>query len=456
MAFPDSFGFSNQWSFKDLHTNLLGMIRAHLWMQVLAGMVAGILVGMAIGPSAGWLEPAAGRAIGDWLALPGKLFLTLIQMVVIPLVIASIIRGLAASESLDQLRRTGLGVLLYFMATTALAVAIGIALAVLIHPGQYIDSASVQATMSVAKSASTVPGALATGPLPERIIALLPSNPLNAMLTANMLQVVVFSVIFGIALVMMPPKQARPLLELMESLLEVCMTVVRWAMWLAPFAVFGLLAQLVAKLGVDALLGMGVYVGTVLVGLLLVFSMHLTIVLVGARYSPIRFLKSAREVMLLAFSTSSCAAIMPYSIKVAEEKLGVRSSIAQFVIPLASTTNMNGTALYQGVAAMFLAQVFGVPLGLNEMLMIVMVAVGATIGSPSTPGVGIVILAMVLNSVGIPPAGIALVMGVDRILDMSRTAVNSAGDLVACLLMERLQKQHASPVSPAATTTAEI
>ncbi len=446
MAFPASFGFSNQWSLKDLHTHLLGLIRVHLWMQVLAGMLLGILVGMAIGPSVGWLTPATGRILGDWLALPGKLFLTLIQMVVIPLVIASIIRGLAASENLEQLRRTGFGVLLYFVATTSLAVAIGITLAVVVEPGQYIDRASVQAALAVAKVAPPAAGALQ--PLPERIVALLPSNPLNAMLTANMLQVVVFSVIFGVALVMMPRKQARPLLDLMESLLEVCMTIVRWAMWLAPLAVFGLLAQLVAKLGLETLLGMGVYVATVLIGLLMVLAMHLTIVLLGARYSPIKFIKSAREVMLLAFSTSSCAAIMPYSIKVAEEKLGVRPAISQFVIPLAATTNMNGTALYQGVAALFLAQVFGVPLGINEMLLIILVAVGATIGSPSAPGVGIVILAMVLHSVGIPPAGIALVMGVDRILDMSRTAVNSAGDLVACLIMERIQKKHTIPATP--------
>lgn len=448
MVFPTSFGFASQWSFKDLHTHLLGLIRAHLWMQVLAGMLLGVLVGMALGPSAGWVEPSTGRALGDWLALPGKLFLTLVQMVVIPLVIASIIRGLAASENPAQLRRTGSGVLVYFVATTALAVAIGIALAVLIEPGQYIDRASVQASLAVARTApptDAAAAAAAAAPLPERIVALLPSNPLNAMLTANMLQVVVFSVIFGVALMMMPAKQARPLLDLTESLLEVCMTIVRWAMWLAPLAVFGLIAQLVAKLGLDTLLGMGVYVATVLLGLLLVLLMHLAIVLLGARRSPLAFLRSAREVMLLAFSTSSCAAIMPYSIKVAEEKLGVRPAISQFVIPLAATTNMNGTALYQGVAAMFLAQVFGVPLGVNQMLLIVLVAVGATIGSPSAPGVGIVILAMVLHSVGIPAAGIALVMGVDRILDMSRTAVNAAGDLVACLLMERLQARHTAP-----------
>lgn len=437
---PVSFDFGNQWSFKDLHTDLLALIRAHLWIQVMVGMVLGILVGMAIGPAAGWLDPETGRVLGDWLALPGKLFITLIQMIVIPLVIASIIRGLAASESLDQLRRTGIGVLLYFIATTALAVSIGVTLAWLIQPGKYIDSASVQQTMSVMPVMHDETGeGIEFSKLPEKIVGLLPANPLDAMLTSNMLQVVVFSLIFGVALVMMPAKQGRPLLELMESLLAVCMTIVRWAMWLAPFAVFGLLAQLVAKLGLDAILGMGVYVATVLAGLLIMLCVYMAILLFGARFPPIRFLRAAREVLLLAFSTSSSAAVMPLSIKTAEEKLAVRNSVSQFVIPLAATINMNGTALYQGVAALFLAQAFGVDLSLSQLMLIVIVAVGAAIGTPSTPGVGIVILAMVLNSVGIPPAGIALIMGVDRILDMSRTAINVAGDLVACLLMERLQ-----------------
>lgn len=414
-ASPAPSGLPSHGSLKDLHTSLLGLIRAHLWMQVLAGMMLGILAGMAIGPSAGWLEPATGRVLGDWLALPGKLFLTLIQMIVIPLVIASIIRGLAASENVEQLRKTGIGVLLYFIATTALAVSIGIAVAWVIEPGQYIDSASVQSTMGVMPAIPQAEAGIELSALPEKIVGLLPTNPLDAMLTANMLQVVVFSLIFGIALVMMPAKQARPLLDLTGSLLEVCMTIVRWAMWLAPFAVFGLLAQLVAKLGLDAILGMGVYVATVLGGLLLMLAVYMAILLLGARRSPTGFLRSAREVLLLAFSTSSSAAVMPLSIKTAEEKLGVRASIAQFVIPLAATINMNGTALYQGVAALFLAQVFGIDLSLSQLVLIVVVAVGAAIGSPSTPGVGIVILAMVLNSVGIPAAGIALIMGVDRI-----------------------------------------
>lgn len=214
------------------------------------------------------------------------------------------------------------------------------------------------------------------------------------------------------------------------------MTVVRWAMLLAPIAVFGLILQLTAKLGIDALLGMAVYVLTVLLGLLLLLALYLLIILIVAKRHPLTFLNDIKEVLLLAFSTSSSAAVMPLSIKVAEEKLGVRPSISQFVIPLGATINMNGTALYQGVAAMFLAQVFGIDIGLGGMVLIVITAVGASIGSPATPGVGIVILAMVLDSVGIPAAGIALIMGVDRILDMCRTAINVSGDLVTAKLMD--------------------
>ena len=214
------------------------------------------------------------------------------------------------------------------------------------------------------------------------------------------------------------------------------MTVVRWAMWLAPVAVFGLMARVMTQLGVAALIGMAQYVVTVLVGLALLFLAYLAIVGIVARRSPTHFVRSTRELLLLAFSTSSSAAVMPMSIKTAEEKLGVRSSVAQFVVPLGATINMNGTALYQGVATVFLAQAYGVELGISGMLLIVALAVGASIGSPATPGVGIVILATVLTSVGIPAEGIALILGVDRLLDMSRTAINVAGDLVASQVMD--------------------
>lgn len=215
------------------------------------------------------------------------------------------------------------------------------------------------------------------------------------------------------------------------------MTVVRWAMMLAPFAVFGLMARLTSQVGVDALLGMGFYMLTVLLGLLLLFLLYLVVVFSFARISPLHFIRSMRELLLLAFSTSSSAAVMPLSIRTAEEKFNVRPSISQFVIPLGATINMNGTALYQGVATVFLAQVYGVEIGMAGLALLVVMAVGASIGSPATPGVGIVILSMLLSSIGIPAGGVALIMGVDRILDMSRTAVNVSGDVVTCTLMDR-------------------
>lgn len=426
-------------SLKYLSDYLQTLIRGRLWLKVVIGMVSGIATGILIGPSVGILDPDAAVTLGDWLAFPGKLFLALIQMMVIPLVFASIIRGLTATEDLEQLRRIGLRAVLFFMGTTAVAIIIGLIVASIVKPGLYIDSQSLQATAGYIPAAAETQqqGSFDLNALPHKIVTLLPANPLNSMVESNMLQVVIFAMVIGVALVMMAPAQAKPLLDLMGSLQEVCMTVVRWAMVLAPFAVFGLIAQLTAKLGVNALMGMAVYILTVLLGLLVIFALYLLLIYLLARQSPTAFISSVKDVLLLAFSTSSSAAVMPLSIKTAEEKLGVRPSISQFVIPLGATINMNGTALYHGVATLFLAQVFGVDISMSGMALIILTSVGASIGAPAAPGVGIVILAMVLSTAGIPPAGIALVMGVDRILDMSRTAINVSGDLVASKLMDK-------------------
>jgi Na+/H+-dicarboxylate symporter len=426
-------------SLKYLSSHLQALIKDRLWLQVMVGMVFGVLIGVVLGPSVGLVEPALAAILGDWLALPGKLFLALIQMMVIPLVFASIIRGLAATEDLQQLRKIGVRAVLYFIATTVVAIIIGISLALIIKPGTYIDSQALQATVGTVGAVSDLPASngINLQELPDKFVSLLPTNPLGSMVESNMLQVVIFAVVIGVALVMMAPAQAKPLLDLMGSLQEVCMTVVRWAMLLAPFAVFGLLVQLTAKLGLNSLLGMAVYVGTVLLGLLMMFGVYLIILYMTARLSPLKFIVAVKEVLLLAFSTSSSAAVMPLSIKTAEEKLKVRPSVSQFIIPLGATINMNGTALYQGVAAIFLAQVYGIDISTGGLVLLIITAVGASIGSPATPGVGIVILAMVLSSVGIPPSGIALILGVDRILDMSRTAINVAGDLVAAKLMDQ-------------------
>ena len=426
-------------SLKYLSDELQHLIRGRLWLQVLVGMTGGVILGIMLGPSMGWVAPDVAIVVGNWLAFPGQLFLALIQMIVIPLVVASIIRGLAATEDLDQLRRTGLRVVLFFVATTALAILVGVALAYAIQPGKFVDTSALQASLGAAPPSTTavVPAAPKLVELPQKLVGLLPTNPLGSMVQADMLQIVIFALVMGAALVMMPPQQSKPLLDLTGSLQDVCMTVVRWAMWLAPYAVFGLLAQLTSKIGLNALVGVAVYVGTVLLGLLVMQCVYLLLVRLVLRRSPWTYLKSLRELLLLAFSTSSSAAVMPLSIKTAEEKLGVRPSISQFVIPLGATINMNGTALYQGVAAIFLAQVFGVDIGVGGLVLLVLTAVGASIGAPGTPGIGIVIMAMLLTTIGVPASGIALIMGVDRILDMSRTAINVSGDVVAASLMDK-------------------
>lgn len=416
---------------------LKGMVRGRLWLKVMIAMCLGLGTGALLGPSVGWVDPATASTISNWLALPGQLFLALIQMIVIPLIFASIVLGLTATENIDQLRRMGLRVVLYFIVTTAIAISIGLWLALMIQPGSYVDAQLVQAALGAPQPVSAE-GQLALpglSQLPQTFVSLLPSNPLSSMVESQMLQIVIFAMVVGTAMVMMQPQQARPLLELLGSLQEVCMTVVRWAMLLAPFAVFGLMTQLTTKIGFEALLGMAIYVLTVLLGLLLMLLIYLFIVFIATGAKPFAFLKAIRDVLLLAFSTSSSAAVMPLSIKTAEDKLGVRPSVSQFVIPLGATINMNGTALYQGVATIFLAQVFGVDIGIGGMLVVIVTAVGASIGAPGTPGVGIIILSMILTSVGVPASGIALLMGVDRLLDMSRTAVNVCGDLVAARLM---------------------
>ncbi|MDZ7644866.1 MAG: dicarboxylate/amino acid:cation symporter [Woeseiaceae bacterium] len=418
-------------SLKHLNRHLVSLVEGRLWARVLLGMLAGLVAGSLLGPGFGIVEPATGALLGNWLALPGQLFLAVIQMIVVPLVVASVIRGIAASENPGQLKTLGLLATAFFLATTACAAAIGLWLAGVLGPGR--DLVGLLGPATATTGTATVPG---MSELPAALIGLLPGNPLSSMVHGEMLQIVIFSFVVGVALVSMRPDQSRPLLDLLGSLQQVCMTVVQWAMKLAPIAVFGLMARLTSQVGFDALAGMAYYVATVLAGLAILLAVYLALLYTMARVTPWHFLVATRELLLLAFSTSSSAAVMPMSIKTAEEKLGVRPSVAQFVIPLGATINMNGTALYQGVAAVFLAQVYGIDIGIGGMILVVAMAVGAAVGSPGTPGVGIVILAMVLTTVGIPAEGIALIMGVDRILDMSRTGINVAGDMVAARLID--------------------
>jgi Na+/H+-dicarboxylate symporter len=418
---------------------LKSLLRSHLWAKVLLAMFLGVAAGLALGPDADLVGQDLAVLVTNWLALPGYVFLALIQMIVIPLVVASIILGMASSDSLSALRSMGLRAGAFFLVTTLAAVLIGMIVALLVQPGLYVDAASIQADLRPAiESAETAPApGLALQELPSRLTEMIPANPLKAGLEQNMMQVVVFAILIGVALVSLPRHHQKPLLELLASVQEITMVVVRWAMYLVPFAVFGLLAQITTRLGLDALLGMGLYVVTVMFGLALVLGMYLAIYRIATGNAVSRFLVAVRDVQLLAFSTSSSAAVMPLTMQTAEARLGVHQSITRFVIPLGTTINMAGTALYQMVATLFLAQVFGVDVGLAGLLLVVFLAVGASIGSPGTPGIGIVILSMLLGTVGIPAAGIALIIGVDRILDMCRTTVNVTGDLVAAAVLDR-------------------
>jgi proton glutamate symport protein len=382
-------------------------------------------------------EPSA-KLIAGWLVLPGHIFLALIQMIMLPLVVSSIVLGIAGAGDMKKLRNMGLRIAPYFLFTTTVAVIVGVVLTTFIEPGKYIDVQILTNTIQ-SETLSIVKTEVKTDvfTIHDRIVDLIPANPLSAALNQSMLQLVMFSIFIGVALVLLSPSHARPIIDLARSVRELSMVIVGWAMLLAPLAVLGLLAQITMQVGIDAILGMSVYVGTVLIGLFLLIVLYLALIWFVGKINPLTFLSNARGLQLLAFSTSSSAAVMPLSIKIAEEKLGVQPSTSNFIIPLGATINMDGTALYQVVAAIFLTQVFGIDLSSGELLLLIATTIGASIGSPSTPGVGIVILATILTNIGIPASGIALILGVDRILDMSRTVINVTGDLTACIVMDK-------------------
>lgn len=428
-------------SLPHLVNRLVPLVRQRLWLQVLIAMAAGIGFGILIGPTSGLVRPDIANVIGAWVALPGKLFLLAIQFVVVPLVVASVIRGIAAGQGTQGLGALGIKTSLFFVTSTVFAVVIGLGAALLLRPGSYIDRSVLDAALGpdgvVATPSSAPTGAPGMSEIPNLITGLFPTDPLTTFTSGNMLQIVIAAMILGVAVVMTAADQRRPLLELLASVQAACMVIVGFVLRFAPLAVFGLLAQLSARIGLSALIGTGMYVVAVVSGLVVLFACYLLVVRLFGRLSPVTFLRETRDVLLLAFSTSSSAAVMPATLTTTEEKLGVHESIARFVIPLGTTINMAGTALYQAVAALFLAQVFGVDIGIAGMVLIVVMATGAAIGSPGTPGVGIVILASILTSVGIPPAGIAIILGVDRLLDMCRTVVNVAGDMVASVVIAR-------------------
>lgn len=422
-------------------SNLLHkLIDNKLWLQVLIGMLFGVIVGILLGPDVGFFSPDNALLISSWMAFPGYLFLALIQMIVVPLVLASVVRGLTAASSINQLKLLGLYGGLFFFFATLLASIIGVGVAQWIEPSRFIDTVQIRNTFDVVTQ-TTNSAAQATLPsikdIPQKVVGLLPNNPLAAFSSGDMLRIVIFAIVFGIALMSIPAKKSAPLYDLLGSLQEVCMAIVSWAMRIAPFAVFGLITKLTSAVGMEVLAGMLIYVLTVVFGLLIIAAIYFIFLATYLKKGGMELISNCREVFLLAFSTSSSAAVMPLTIKTLEDKFKINSATVRFLVPLGATVNMSGTALYQAVATVFLAGVFGIELDTTAIMLIVSMTIFASMGSPATPGASIIILAMMLESIGIPQSGIALLLGVDRILDMCRTVVNVLGDMAAAVVVDK-------------------
>ena len=430
-------------------------IRSRLWLQVVIALIAGVLVGAALGPDVDWVDRPLADDIAQWLALPGKLFLGLITLVLEPLVFASIIQGLTGRATGTELRRVGARLLAFVVLTTLAATALGLILAKTIDPGSRVSMPAGASPVKTATAPAKANAAKATGEkpslkkVPDMIERLIPTNPTKAILDRDLLAVVLIAILLGLAARQADAQLVAPFLNFMGALLGIAMTIVKWAMFLTPWAVFGLMAQAVSKVGLGTLGGLGAYVGTVLAGLLALYLIYLMLVAVLGRRNPFWFARNIGRVQLLAFSTSSSAAVMPVSIETAVTRLGVRDRIASLVVPLGATINMAGTALYQAVAVMFLAQLSNVTLGVADLALIVVTLVAASIGAPGTPGVSIVILSTVVAGFGIPPAGLVLVLGVDRLLDMARTVVNVTGDLAACVILRNSLDAETAAAPPA-------
>lgn len=422
---------------KSLNNYLQKLVENRLWLKVIIALFLGVGVGLLLSPQNGWVNKGTADMLGNWLALPGMLFLKLVQMIMIPLIVASIITGIASNDK-ENLKKLGGGVLLYFVSTTVISVTIGTILALIFKPGKYLhQQAEVVHQETLGNAAESTELSFGINDIPNAITDLLPENPLASMVSGEMLSIVIFTIIIGVAVLSLPNDLLKPIKLLLGAIQEICMTVVKWAMLLVPVAVFGLMAQLTSSVGLNSLSGLGFYVLVVLIGLLFLVGIYLLLVSILGKVHPFHFLRKIRDVQLLAFSTTSSAAVMPLSLKTAEEELKVDSAISNFIIPIGATVNMDGTALYQTITTLFIAQAYGLEMGLLNIIVVVVTIVAASIGTPAIPGGGVVILASVLSSAGIPAEGIIIIIGVERLLGMFRTAVNVTGDLTACLVFNR-------------------
>ncbi len=377
----------------------------------------------------------------------GRIFLNLLIMVVIPLVFASLSLGVAGIGNLKQLGRIGLRTMLYFLLVTAAAVTIGLVLVNTIRPGAALPEETKNGLMEAyGQQAAEMQGkAKETTFGIQTLVNIVPRNPFFAMSgkesnngNPDMLAVIFFALMVGVGLTLIKPERAQPLMRVLEAIYDVAVIIINLAMKLAPYGVAGLIFSVTARFGFDLLKALAWYVVTVLLGLLLhQFGVFSILVRIFVRMNPLTFFKKVETVMLTAFSTSSSNATLPTTIMITQQNLGVPAKITGFVLPLGATMNMNGTALFEGVTVLFLAQVFGVQLDFISQLIVVIMSVLTAVGAAGVPSGSIPLLIIVMQMVGVPGEGIALILGVDRVLDMCRTVLNVTGDVTCAAYIAR-------------------
>ncbi|MFD2045611.1 dicarboxylate/amino acid:cation symporter [Ornithinibacillus salinisoli] len=402
----------------------------NLTKKIIIALILGILVGMGLSFSSSEVF----STIDSYVLSPiGQLFINLIMMIVVPIVFVSIVLGTAGLGEPAKLGKIGVQTISFYLVTTAIALVIGLGVAFLLQPGEGGNFKTSEIDESYEEQ--TAP------PIMETLINIIPRNPIDAMSSGDMLQIIAFAIFIGIALAALGEKTSG-ILRLFEQANEILMFLVNLIMRTAPYGAFALIASAIGGAGLDALGSMVMYMVAVILALVIhgVVTYSFAIKVLG-RANPIHFYKEFFPAMSVGFSTSSSSATLPIAMQVAQDKLGVKKSVSSFVQPLGSTINMDGTAIMQAVATVFIAQVFADPLGLNEILMVIITATLASIGTAGVPGVGLIMLAMVLKQVGLPAEGIALIIGVDRLLDMLRTSLNLTGDAACAYIISESEKR---------------
>ncbi|KPC70333.1 sodium:dicarboxylate symporter [Thermoactinomyces vulgaris] len=410
------------------------MKKLSLTTKILIGIILGLIVGVILN----LFLPELFKTLNNYLFDPiSVLFIKAIKMVVVPLVFFSLVAGAAGIADPKKLGRIGIKTIVLYILTTAVAITIALVLANFIEPG---------VGTSIEKPAEK-PKIEAAPSMKDTLLNIIPENPVSAMANAEMLQIIFFALLFGIGMAMLGNKvdQVR---QFIDQGNEIMLKLVTLIMACAPYAAFALMARAVGQAGIDLIGSMAWYMITLILALIVHMGITYSALLsLFAKYNPIQFFKKMGRAMEVAFTTSSSAATLPVTMEVAEKDFNVPKSISSFVLPLGATINMDGTAIMQGVAALFIAQLYGIPLGLEEQLVIILTATLASIGTAAVPGAGLIMLTMVLQSVGLPVEGIAIVLGVDRLLDMSRTATNITGDVCVAVVVAKGEKDKEEQVA---------